>query len=250
MPTLLIRLAGPMQSWGISSRFSIRDTGTEPSKSGVIGLLCAALGKPRDESTMDDAEFRQLAQLKMAVRVDREGVMQMDYHTAQNVAKANGNGTKDTELSWRYYLSDACFVVALESEDAALLQRLNAALKAPHWQLSLGRKAFLPSLPIQFKDELHGGTCLEALRDFAFCQWQGDADGRRRKPSDEPLPDESLRVIYDAPDGSEMRHDQPLSLQLGARRFLPRYVNTIFIPVPKGGAENVSLSIDSQAQQP
>ena len=158
MPTLLLRLAGPMQSWGISSRFSVRDTGMEPSKSGVIGLLCAALGKPRDESTIDHDEFRQFSQLKMGVRVDRAGVMKMDYHTAQNVAKANGGGTKDTELSWRYYLSDACFVVALEGDDAAFLQRINAALKAPHWQLSLGRKAILPSVPIHFKDELHSGT--------------------------------------------------------------------------------------------
>jgi len=43
MPTLLLRLAGPMQSWGLSSRFTIRDTSLEPSKSGVLGLLCAAL---------------------------------------------------------------------------------------------------------------------------------------------------------------------------------------------------------------
>ena len=40
MSTLLLRLAGPMQSWGVQSRFSVRDTGLEPSKSGVIGLLC------------------------------------------------------------------------------------------------------------------------------------------------------------------------------------------------------------------
>ncbi|NOT60526.1 MAG: hypothetical protein HOP19_09920, partial [Acidobacteria bacterium] len=154
------------------------------------------------------------------------------------------------ELSWRYYLSDACFVVALEGDDEALLQRIKAALKAPHWQLSLGSKAFLPSLPVPFKDELHSGTCLEALGDFDFCPWQGDDDGRRHKA----LPDERLRVIYDAPGGSEMRHDQPLSLQLGARRFIPRYVNTTFISIPKGEAENVSLVISgethSQPAQP
>ena len=93
MPTLLLRLAGPMQSWGISSRFSIRDTGMEPSKSGVIGLVCAALGKPRDESTTDDAEFRQLTQLKMAVRVDRQGDTagqeQVHAATAFNAGDAN-----------------------------------------------------------------------------------------------------------------------------------------------------------------
>lgn len=247
MPTLLLRLAGPMQSWGISSRFSIRDTGMEPSKSGVIGLLCAALGKPRDESTIDHDEFRQLSQLKMGVRVDREGVMQMDYHTAQNFVRADGKKSKENEtiLSWRYYLSDACFVVALEGEDEALLQHINAALKAPHWQLSLGRKAFLPSVPIHFKDELHSRTLLDALRDFEFCQWQGDADGRRRKAQ----PDEQLRVIHDAPDGSEMRHDQPLSLALGNRRFIPRYVNTTFISTPKGDDSNVSLTTNTEPAQ-
>ena len=53
MSVLLMRLAGPMQSWGTRSRFSNRDTGLEPSRSGVIGLLCAALGRPREES-LDD----------------------------------------------------------------------------------------------------------------------------------------------------------------------------------------------------
>lgn len=245
MPTLIFRLAGPMQSWGISSRFSIRDTGTEPSKSGVIGLVCAALGKPRAESTLDNAEFRQLAQLKMGVRVDREGVMKMDYHTAQNVALAKGSGTKDTELSWRYYLSDACFVVALEGDDAALLQRINAKLNAPHWQLSLGRKAFLPSLSIHYKDELHDGDVRTALGDFAFCRWQGDDDGLRPKVS----PPEKLRVVYEDAKGSEMRHDQPVSLALGARRFLPRYIHTTFISPPKGEAENVSLETDTEPAQ-
>lgn len=245
MPTLLLRLAGPMQSWGISSRFSIRDTGIEPSKSGVIGLICAALGKPRDESTMDNAEFRQLAQLKMGVRIDREGVMKMDYHTAQNVALAKGSGTKDTELSWRYYLSDACFVVALEGNDAAFLQRINTALKAPHWQLSLGRKAFLPSLPIHCTDDLHAGNLLETLGDFDFCKWQGDDEGIRQKA----LPPEKIRIVYEDATGSEMRHDQPVSLALGARRFLPRYIHTIFISFPKGESSNVSIETNPESAQ-
>jgi CRISPR system Cascade subunit CasD len=247
MPTLIFRLVGPMQSWGISSRFSIRDTGTEPSKSGVIGLVCAALGKPRDESTVENAEFRQLANLKMGVRVDREGVMKMDYHTAQNFVRADGKKAKENEtiLSWRYYLSDACFVVALAGDDAALLQRINARLKAPHWQLSLGRKAFLPSLPIHYKDELHDGDLQMALGDFEFCRWQGADDGLRTNAT----PDEKLRVVYEDSSGGEMRHDQPVSLALGARRFLPRYIHTTFITPPKGEPQNVPLEINPQPSQ-
>ena len=54
MSVLLLRLAGPMQSWGVESRFTVRDTGLEPSKSGVVGLLCAALGRRRDADIADN----------------------------------------------------------------------------------------------------------------------------------------------------------------------------------------------------
>ena len=49
MSTLLLRLAGPMQSWGTDSKFDVRRTQREPSKSGVIGLVAAALGIPRQD---------------------------------------------------------------------------------------------------------------------------------------------------------------------------------------------------------
>src|SRR5438045_450395 len=100
--TLLLRLAGPMQSWGTNSRFKIRDTGLEPSKSGIIGLLCCALGKPRDETHLDNRDkpsLETLAALRMGVRVNCEGVMKRDYQTAggahrlgqrYGVAKASG----------------------------------------------------------------------------------------------------------------------------------------------------------------
>lgn len=70
MPTLLLRLVGPMQSWGTTSRFDQRDTGKEPSKSGVIGLLAAALGIDR-ENWID---LEPLTLLSMGARHDRPGV--------------------------------------------------------------------------------------------------------------------------------------------------------------------------------
>ncbi|MBI5033526.1 MAG: type I-E CRISPR-associated protein Cas5/CasD [Chloroflexi bacterium] len=71
MNTLLLRLVGPMQSWGVASDFKERDTLREPSKSGVIGLLCAALGKPRAEKPNDGfATLAELSDLVMGVRVD------------------------------------------------------------------------------------------------------------------------------------------------------------------------------------
>ena len=67
MGTLLLRLAAPLQSWGEDSKFETRRTRREPTKSGVIGLLAAALGRRRDEP-LDD-----LRGLRFAVRVDQEG---------------------------------------------------------------------------------------------------------------------------------------------------------------------------------
>ena len=86
MAILILRLMGPMQSWGTQSRFSNRDSDLEPSKSGVIGLLCAAMGKPRDDLETIGKLFR----LKMGIRVDRQGILKCDYHTALNIAKAGG----------------------------------------------------------------------------------------------------------------------------------------------------------------
>ena len=44
---LVLRLAGPMQSWGVSSQFVHRATETFPTKSGLVGLLAAAQGRRR-----------------------------------------------------------------------------------------------------------------------------------------------------------------------------------------------------------
>ncbi len=122
MGTLLIRLAGPMQSWGTTSRFTQRDTRNEPSKSGVIGLLAAALGIPRE----DWVQLEPLTRLAMAVRHDRPGIPKRDYQTAACAAsdaiiRADGGLAKDGGVvSDRHYLADAILLVSLESPDRSL----------------------------------------------------------------------------------------------------------------------------------
>jgi len=144
MPTLLLRLAGPMQSWGTTSRFDERDSQLEPSKSGVLGLVCAGLGRDRAEPVDD------LARLRMGVRVDREGLLMRDYQTiSPPYRKANGEPEKTNAIiSPRYYLADAAFLVGLEGDDRDLLERIQSALRAPVWPLALGRKAFPPGCPV------------------------------------------------------------------------------------------------------
>ena len=45
---LVLRLEGPLQSWGERSRWDVRETADRPTKSAVIGLLGAALGLKRN----------------------------------------------------------------------------------------------------------------------------------------------------------------------------------------------------------
>lgn len=131
MSTLLLRLAGPMQSWGTDSKFDIRRTGREPSKSGVIGLVAAAMGIRRQ----DRAALQRLASLRFGVRVDQEGTVIRDYQTVQ---------AEKPYVTSRYYLADAVFVAGLESDDSALLEQIGQALQAPAFPLYLGRRSCPP----------------------------------------------------------------------------------------------------------
>ncbi len=214
MPTLLLRLAGPMQSWGTTSRFDERDSQLEPSKSGVLGLLCAALGRDRRES-LDD-----LANLKMGVRVDREGVILRDYQTATGVMTATGKADlRRTVVSPRYYLADAVFLVGLEGDDLGLLESLQVAVQAPVWPLALGRKSFPPGQPVWLKD----GIRPEGLRQ-ALLAWPSLLTSKR-------LSHVSSRLILEHPDEGAVRLDQPVA-PFAARRFGPRHVVTEVIDVP------------------
>ena len=134
MSTLLLRLAAPLQAWGTDSKFEVRRTNREPSKSGVIGLLAAALGLRRD------ADLTELSALRFGVRVDRNGEVIKDFH----MAKAD----KTSYLTYRYYLSDAVFLVGLESEDRNFLEKIERALRNPCFPLFLGRRSCPPTLPL------------------------------------------------------------------------------------------------------
>ncbi|HOJ68780.1 MAG TPA: type I-E CRISPR-associated protein Cas5/CasD, partial [Candidatus Hydrogenedentes bacterium] len=142
--TLLIRLEGPFQAWGLAeSRFAIRRVAPAPTKSGVIGLLCAARGIARSEATPE--VMKPMASLKMAVRVDRPGTRWLDYHTvgAGGISRRSAEGGLrhgETMLTLREYLGDASFLVALWGEPA-LVAQLHAALLNPVWPLYLGRRA-------------------------------------------------------------------------------------------------------------
>ena len=42
---LVLRLEGPLQSWGENAKWDFRDSSTMPTKSGIVGLLGCAMGE-------------------------------------------------------------------------------------------------------------------------------------------------------------------------------------------------------------
>ena len=219
MPTLLLRLAGAMQSWGTTSRFDQRDTGKEPSKSGVTGLLAAALGIDRENW----ADLEPLTRLTMGVRHDRPGVPKRDYQTAQQIISADHSKIHETAVTTRDYLADAAFLVGLEDEDRSLMERIHAALRDPVWPLALGRKSYVPSESIWIENGLQDAPLRDVLTRWPWI-------GSQRKWEELP---EMLLISFESEDGSGvLRMDQPLS-SFAERRFGARFVRSEWIPFPQ-----------------
>ena len=137
MYTLLLRLSGPLQSWGSNSLYDNRDTDYFPTKSGVIGMIAAALGRKREDSCDD------LCSLRFGIRIDNQGVRIKDFQITDMGEKLNKN------LSTRMYLSDATFLVGLSTDNIELLDSIQKSIRNPRFCLYLGRKACPPTLPVE-----------------------------------------------------------------------------------------------------
>ncbi len=226
--TLLLRLDGPMQAWGTDSKFGIRETRTAPTKSGVLGLVASALGRPRE------ADISDLAALRFGVRVDRAGRVRRDFHTAgrEGFYRASGKVERgDVIVSDRYYLADACFTAGLEASGADglnLLNRIRAALLRPRWPLFLGRKAFPPAHPLVTAQSVVS-LPLAAVLQRAYLP--------RDKRHDAPR-DGRYRFVLDAdalPEAADGVREEVIAaddpLDFAARRFKPRPVVTVYLPL-------------------
>jgi CRISPR system Cascade subunit CasD len=201
MSTLLLHLAAPLQAWGDSSRFTRRQTRSEPTKSGVIGLLAAAQGRRRTDSIED------LLSLRFGVRVDQPGRLMRDFQTAQRW----DTGAR-MPLSYRYYLADAVFVAAIEGE-RSLLEGLDDALRRPAFPLFLGRRSCPPAAPVAT------GVVMEGLVDALRAHpWQAAQWYRRTQPRLV-----TLRLVMDASDATAERaetvRDVPLSYDPQRREY-------------------------------
>lgn len=215
MSTLLLRLAGPLQSWGDRSRFTRRETRPEPTKSGVLGLLAAAQGRRRTDAIAD------LAGLRFGVRVDQPGRLQRDFQTA--IRWSDG---VSMPLSYRYYLADAVFVAGVQG-DRALLETLDDAIRHPVYPLYLGRR----SCPTEGRIAL-GVVEDEVVPALRAADWQAALWHRRSQPREV-----ALTILVDTAPGAvtgdvETVRDVPISFSSQRREYVWRDVERL-APEPK-----------------
>ncbi|MDT0300834.1 type I-E CRISPR-associated protein Cas5/CasD [Streptomonospora wellingtoniae] len=245
-PALLLSLSGPLQSWGERSHFNRRDTARQPTRSGLLGLLSAALGRPRTDG-IDD-----LARLSVTVRTDRPGTLLRDLHTvggglpkAETVTTAKGDKRDDpaaTLLSERYYLADAAFTAALsaEADDADLIDSCARALRAPVWPPYLGRRACPPSGPLllgRTHAPWHHLIHLPLARQGPSGEHNGGTgpDTRVTLHSDRPLdhlPPADENPAESGGDAIGEANDDPISFHPQQRRYRarPLYSRTLDRP--------------------
>lgn len=242
MNTVFLRLEALLQAWGLRGHWEERDTTSEPTKSGVIGLIGCALGLPRSSSRL-----RELSDgLRMGVRVDREGVRLIDYHTTgggfyQDVsytggsrdhtqpyvggvlsARKNAQGNievkitgstniPETDVSYRHYLMDASFLVALQGAPT-LIAEIATGLQSPVYPVFLGRKACVPSLPV-FAGTSDYSDLRNALGDLTEDTLHGLAERAAAY----------LKTVIETNPGQGRRQYDAIGVP-AQRQFLPRYV--------------------------
>ena len=223
MRLLVLRLEGPLQSWGERSKWDNRDSALMPTKSGIIGLISCCMGLPRDDERI--LELHQ--KLKVAFRADMPGRVGVDYHTVKSEKLMNAEGkTQDrTIVSYRQYLQDASFLAVLSSEDDTLLENISYAFRHPKWAAYLGRKSCIPTHPLIPIETDEFDSLEEAVDNWPFAE---RTDPERR----------SFRAEIEDPKGQFMRSD---SLTLINRNFFIRRV--IYHTVRRG--EDVSLQTDA-----
>lgn len=239
---LALWLDAPLQSWGFESRFERRHTGMFPTKSGVLGMICAAMGagkgSPREREILNGFTAPGM----WVVRVPRNARGRelpprrlTDYHTIlETRTAANPKPRKDqTVQSWRDYLMDARFVALLPGARAVAAEAAQC-LHDPTWGVWLGRKCCVPATPVLVAD---ANQSVFATRDAAWraaLAFIAPLDGERAFESDTSVETFShVRDDIDFANGTDTWNDAPVafgrpdSSGVEGREFTPRRVQVV-----------------------
>lgn len=237
MGVLTLRLTGPLQAWGTSSRFTTRGTERWPSKSGIVGLLAASQGRSRLDPVDD------LAALRTGVRVDVPGHLLREFQTCMTLNGSSlpriGGSALATKLSERLFLADAAFLVALEGPDE-VIWGLDSSLRSPCFPLFLGRRSCPPSVSIPIG--VRTGTIESVLAEHPWIATKALAMGRRNQ--DLYGPAVTLDTIIDDPYGEITIRDLPISFDPRNRQFAQRRVHLDRVSVHNPWSEPASVIHD------
>jgi CRISPR system Cascade subunit CasD len=236
MQYLAMMFDAPLQSWGFASRFQRRTTGPYPTKSGVLGLLCAALGLAKG-SAAEEEWLPRLAALRMtAVMLPRTtsailgetGSKELpvlhlqDFHTVLGTRRASGSRNHDPVVTIREYLLDARFGILLAGDNNTLAQAARA-VRNPVWGVWFGRKCCIPAAPLYV-----AGPCDQ---DTAWRALVGESSRDQFSRVEEV--EASSVTGDDSTDRLDSINDQPLSFGTGessgleGRKFAPRRIRLI-----------------------
>lgn len=209
---LAFYLDAPMQSWGYQSRFDRRTTLGYPTRSGVFGMICAAMGVDWSETQEALVQWRDV---DMTVLVFQQGGRLWDYHTvgggynkeaqASHIVPSAEGKPRGTVLTNREYLENSRFGVVLAGSKS-LLREIETHMNNPRWGIWLGRKACIPASRVcegVYEDEAEAEA---ALSRAAQCR----AISRR------------IREVRDFAEGTDTLMDRPLDFK--KRDFAPRRV--------------------------
>lgn len=220
MKTVVMRLEGPLQSWGIESKGAARGTLDFPSRSGVMGMILAAMGLGGSQEEM----LERLSPGRMDViswhRPGRQMKEMTDFQTVGTCydgkdpwqslmipRKRDGKASSTAaKIIRRHILQDATFTVLLEVDDG-IADDVATALSYPAWPLFLGRAAYIPS---QF---IYAGTS-DSIKD---------AEILAEKVMEGYDKDTIVREEDGCTPGAIVLTDVPLSFGK-TRRYCTRYV--------------------------
>lgn len=162
MRCLILRLEGPLMSFGDTAIDEIRPTRPLPGRSLLTGLIANALGfEHRDVHALQRLQER----LRFAARLDQAGDALVDFQTAElsqsdpiwttrgvPAERAGGaNSYSGPALRYRHYRANSKVTVAMAldlPDEAPNLEAVQLALERPERPLFIGRKGCPPSRPI------------------------------------------------------------------------------------------------------
>lgn len=211
MRFLVLRLRGPLMSFGGVAVDEIRPSETLPGVSMLTGMFGNALGwRYRDLDRLAGLQAR----LIVAARLDRPGEALVDFQTADisvesrawrigtpPITKRSSENQEAPVPRYRHYRADAGVSVAVslsQPDDAPTLDDLAVALARPARPLFLGRCSCPPAEPVFRGEFVEAASAREALQRIAPLDW---ADGAENYEAEWPADSADVERGWQAEGG-------------------------------------------------